>query len=283
MPPSSALRNPLRLRLGAAIRALRTRASLSGKQLADRAGISQSKISRIESGGLWPPRSDFIAILDSLYVDQAARDTVLNLVDAIESGATTFRDTLPGSLEVTQREHLALENTATAVRVLGVGVLPDVLHTPTYAAAVTAGTNLTGQRDTDAATAARMLRTQQARSPEAAPHHLIITESALRVVPAGCENSMSEVWQTVLDTARQPTITVQVLLISTPTPVPLSAGFVLYELGADRLAIVDTPAGETVFAGDQTAGFDTAWRHLAAAALPPAESLGILLKFAADA
>src|SRR4051794_1766958 len=65
--------------LATALRDLRTASGLSGERLARRCGMSQSKVSRIETGRLLPTVVDVDRMLTALGVDTATRTGLLAL------------------------------------------------------------------------------------------------------------------------------------------------------------------------------------------------------------
>ena len=282
---SDPLRSALRLRLGAQLRVIRRSRGLSGKELAERVGISQSKVSRIENGDLWPPIADITAWLDACYVDQATRDRVFGLAEAIEHGVTTLRDLHRGSLEVRQLELVNLDATASRIRHFQPLVVPGLFHTAEYARACIIAANLHGERDVTAAVRARVERVARMRQPDAPAYHAILTEAALRWRPAADVDPRPGVWQSILDTADVDTITVQVIPTGTPMTALPTSGYTIHTFPAgDPLVIVETAAAEITFAGDaETADFATVFDRMAAAALTPADSLAFIAQLASNA
>lgn len=282
---SDPLRNALRLRLGAQLRVIRKRARLSGREVANRAGFDQSKVSRIETGRLWPPLADVAAWLDACYVDVRERDRVLALAEAIENGVTTLRDLHRGSLEVRQLEIGNLDTAATRVEHFQPLVVPGLFHTPDYARACIKAANLHGERDVESAVTARMERVERMRRPGAPAYHAVITEAALRWVPAGAEHSLPGVWASIISTRDVDTMTVQVIPTGEPMTALPTCGYTLHTFAGDQppLVIVETPAAELTFTGDETADFATVWERMVGAALPPDQSLDFIADLAATA
>lgn len=278
------LRSALRLRLGAQLRVIRKRAGLSGPKLAERIGISQSKVSRIENGDLWPPLTDISAWLEASYVDQRERRRVMALAEAIETGVTTLRDLHRGSLEVRQLEIVDLDAKATAVRHFQPLVMPGLVHTPDYARACIEAANLHGERDVDAAVAARMNRVARMRAPGAPRYHAVVTEAALLWRPAGDDDPRPGVWRSILDTADVDTMTVQVIPTGAPMTALPTCGFTVHEFRSDpTLVIVETPAAEVTFAGEETADFNAVWDRMLVSALSPDDSLRFIAQLAQTA
>src|ERR1700761_786769 len=84
-----------RERLATALRDLRQGAGLTGVEAARRAGMSQPKISKLETGRLLPSVSDLHALLSLYRAGQAARDELLGIAGrlhaTIESNRTILR------------------------------------------------------------------------------------------------------------------------------------------------------------------------------------------------
>lgn len=274
------LRNALRLRLGTQLRIIRRRAGMSGAAVGERINVSQSKVSRIEAGTLWPAIADIEAWLTACGVDQGEeRARVIALAEAIEHGVTTLRDLHRGSLEVRQHEMVGLDAAAARVRHLQPLVIPGLFHTADYARACIQAANLHGERDVDAAVAARMTRVKRMRTEGAPAYQVVMTEGALRWVPATAPDSLPEVWQSILDAAASPNITVQVVPTGAPMTALPTCGYTVHEFtdGRPELVIVETPAAELTFAGTtEVADFVTVFDRMAKAALSPKRSLALI-------
>ena len=264
----------LRRRLGAQLRVVRSRAGLSGYQLARRLPFTQSKISRIETGDLWPKLSEIARWLDVCGVtDPAERARVLGLAEAIESGVTSYRDIQRGSLETRQRELIDIDAQARLIRQYHPVLLTGPFHSADYARACIEAANLGGLVDVEAAVAARLERGQRIRDGLAAPYRVILAEAALWWTPAAAPHAVAESQRLLLDAAASPHITVQVLPTDAPQTALTQCGFFIVDWrAADEapIVIVETPAIEVTIANtDEVAEFNEVWRRLAADALDP--------------
>jgi transcriptional regulator with XRE-family HTH domain len=267
----------LRRRLGAQLRVIRSRAGLSGYQLARRLPFTQSKISRIETGDLWPKLAEIGTWLDVCGVtDPGERARVLGLAEAIESGVTSYRDIQRGSLETRQRELIDIDSQARLIRQYHPVLLTGPFHSADYARACIEAANLGGLVDVDAAVAARLERGQRIRDGLAAPYHVILSEAALWWTPAAAPLAVRESQHLLLDATASPYITVQVLPTEAPQTALTQCGFFIVDWrGPDEapIVIVETPAIEVTIANaDEVAEFNEVWRRLAADALDPAKT-----------
>src|ERR1700722_11408093 len=89
-----------RQRLGAELRRLREQAGWSGRQLAEQVGISQSKISRIESGATVPKKPEGNAGAAAVNAPPGAVEQLLILTDA------AYTEVHPWDIALRHRPHL---------------------------------------------------------------------------------------------------------------------------------------------------------------------------------
>jgi transcriptional regulator with XRE-family HTH domain len=120
--------------VGRTLAALRRDKGLTGAQLGRLAGMSQAKISRIETGALAPERGDIERIARAL---DAQPDIVRRLVDQVEgrhNRMTDWRLTASGGrMSQMQREIAAIEDSTTVFRLFNPIVFSGLLQTAEYA------------------------------------------------------------------------------------------------------------------------------------------------------
>ena len=121
-----------RQNLAGALRDLRLASGLSGDRLARRCGMSQSKISRIETGRLLPSVLDVQQILSALGIDQATRQGLLALARVANSEYQDIRASVRRGLHHRQKELVTLEANATQVRHFLPALITGLLQTPEY-------------------------------------------------------------------------------------------------------------------------------------------------------
>jgi transcriptional regulator with XRE-family HTH domain len=161
--------------LAAALREARKRAGLTGERLAARCRISQSKISKIETGKILPTATDVERILAALGVggDQAA--DLMALARLANTEFQSVRASLRRGLHQKQRELASLEATSRHIRFFLPLMITGLLQTPEYARASLA--NFPG--DHPQAIAKRIDR--QARLYDASKRFtFVLTEAAVR-------------------------------------------------------------------------------------------------------
>jgi transcriptional regulator with XRE-family HTH domain len=161
--------------LATALREARRQAGLTGDRLAARCQISQSKISKIETGKILPSATDVERILSALSIggDQAA--DLLALARLANTEFQGVRASLKRGLHQKQRELAVLEAGSQHIRFFLPLMITGLLQTPEYARASLA--NFPG--DHPQAIARRLDR--QARLYDASKRFtFILTEAAVR-------------------------------------------------------------------------------------------------------
>jgi transcriptional regulator with XRE-family HTH domain len=119
--------------LGARFRQLRKEAGLTGKQLAERLGWSQPKVSRIERGQRTPGEEDLQAFAQVVGATAEITDELLTRVRTVHSVHAAWRRQLAGGAAVGQHDILELEASVRLVRAFEPAVIPGMLETDDYA------------------------------------------------------------------------------------------------------------------------------------------------------
>jgi transcriptional regulator with XRE-family HTH domain len=178
-------------RLAGELRRLRGMSGLSGRELAQRMGTSQSKVSRIESGTAIPSLPEVSAWATAVGASTAVRDSLVALADAAFTEVQSWRDALR-SRPHTQNEIQALEARARTLRTFQPSVVPGMLQTAEYARRVFSffQTPL-AESDIPAAVAGRLNR-QLALYETAKQFSFLITEGALRWRPGSPELMLAQ-------------------------------------------------------------------------------------------
>jgi len=161
--------------LAAALRAARKTAGLTGERLAARCGISQGKISKIETGKVLPSASDADRILSALGVGEARRAELVALARLANTEFQGVRAALQRGLHQKQRELVALEANSKHIRFFLPLMITGLLQTPEYARASLA--NFPG--DHPQAIAKRLDRQATLYNP-AKRFTFVLTEAAVR-------------------------------------------------------------------------------------------------------
>ncbi|WP_327733580.1 helix-turn-helix domain-containing protein [Streptomyces nojiriensis] len=197
-----------RRRLGAELRRLRLARGLTSTQVAEHLLISQPKVSHLETGRRGISPRD-VRDLCGLYgvTDQQVIDSLMEMArEANRQGWWVACGEVPYTV------YIGLETAAASVRSYEPLVIPGLLQTPAYAAAVTAETIPLATEEQIAVRLEVRLRRQSRAHHPARPFRLgvVLDESALRRV-VGSPEVMREQFEYLNRLGEQPHITVQVL------------------------------------------------------------------------
>jgi transcriptional regulator with XRE-family HTH domain len=127
-----------RQNLAEALRDLRRASALSGDRLARRCGMSQSKVSRIETGLALPSVLDVDLMLGAMGVDTDTREDLLALALALALARVAnaeyqdIRTSVRRGLHLRQKELATLENNSSRLRFFLPGLITGLLQTPDY-------------------------------------------------------------------------------------------------------------------------------------------------------
>lgn len=171
-----------RRRLAAELHRVRDLAGISGRELAHRIGISQSKVSRIESGTAIPSAPEVTAWAQAVAAGDETKRLLAALTEAAFTEVHPWRAVLKDRLDL-QDDIQELENHAARVCMFQPSVIPGLLQTAEYARRVFSLIDPPyAESDIPAAVAARLDR-QLALFEEHRKFEFLITEAALRWRP----------------------------------------------------------------------------------------------------
>jgi transcriptional regulator with XRE-family HTH domain len=172
----------VRRRLAGELRRVRDLAGISGRELAQRIGISQSKVSRIESGTAIPSWPEVTAWADATEASDETRNLLGNLTEAAFTEVHTWHSVLQRQTHM-QGDIQDLENEARRILTFQHSVIPGLLQTAEYARRMFALFEPPyAERDIPAVLAARLDR-QTALFEEGRRFEFLISEAALRWRP----------------------------------------------------------------------------------------------------
>ncbi|MFF9133518.1 helix-turn-helix domain-containing protein [Streptomyces sp. NPDC014806] len=218
-----------RRKLGAELRALRTRAGLTSGEAARLVGWHQSKVSRIETGASGAKPADVRLLLDAYGVeDDELRDLLLVLAGSQVAGREHWWHAYRGVLPPTYRDFISLESQASAMRTLETSVVPGLLQTPEYARAVTrAAVGAVDEERLDTLVEVRLARQDVLRGDPPLRLNAVLDEAVLRREVGGPE-VMARQLRRLLDAARLPQVRLQVLPFSAGAHVGVTGPFVIF-------------------------------------------------------
>ncbi|WP_149183123.1 helix-turn-helix transcriptional regulator [Streptomyces sp. TRM49041] len=241
--------------LAATLRKLRKQAGLSGDRLAARCNVSQSKVSRIESGKVRPSLVDIERILRALDAPPALVAEVSALARIAATEWQDARSMRRKGLDKKQLELAGLEASSAEFRFFLLSMLTALLSTPEYIRASLA--HIPGDHSK---AVARKLERQEVLYDRRKKFTFIVTEQAARS-PFVSPDAMAVQLDRLASLTHLPNVRLGVLPIETRLPgCPLNT-FTVYD---ERLATVETTAGVMVFRDprdvrmylDEFAGYD---------------------------
>ncbi|MFJ9740732.1 helix-turn-helix domain-containing protein [Streptomyces sp. NPDC101166] len=224
-----------RRKLGAELRALRTRAGLTSGEAARLVGWHQSKVSRIETGASGAKPADVRALLDAYGVgDPQLREVMLALagLDDGGGGRDHWWHAYRGVLPPTYRDFISLESQAGAMRTLETTVVPGLLQTAEYARAVTrAAVEGVSEERLDTLVEVRLTRQEVLRAHPPLKLDAVLDEAVLRREVGGPE-VMARQLDRLLEAARLPQVRLQVLPFTAGAHIGVTGPFVLFSFSS---------------------------------------------------
>ncbi|QDY81017.1 helix-turn-helix domain-containing protein [Streptomyces qinzhouensis] len=228
--------------LADALRSLRLAAGLSGERLAVRCNMSQTKISRIETGRALPTVLDVERILAALDVPREVADELLRLARRANVDYASWRAYARVGLHQKQTELRALERSSRVMRHFLPAVPTGLLHVREYAERTLSRT-VAGDpaRDVRRAVDARMERQAVLDDPSRS-FTFLLTEQAVtwRRAPA---DVMAAQCSHMAAVARKQNVEIAIVPRAAEVPaIPMNI-FVVYD---ERLVTVELFSGEVV-------------------------------------
>jgi transcriptional regulator with XRE-family HTH domain len=276
-----------RLRLGAEVRALRAGAGLTADQLGRRIGRSRADISRLENGHV-VDQADVISILDALAVDGDRWTQIVTIArEAGEKGWWESYKTMGDRQALVAN----LEAGATAIRMYEQRFLPGLLQIPEFVRArIDADATLERVAHTtiDGVLAGNAGRQRMFRRPGGPTLEVIVDEVAVRRLTAPLEIVKKQLYHLATAVNGDARVSLRVLPVdarieSFTVPRCTFLIFTYPDPGDPTVVAVDTVTSDLILTEpDQVAPYDKLYGRLRTAALPPADSLDLLTKAAAE-
>lgn len=203
--------------------------------------MSQSKVSRIETGRLLPSVVDVEQMLTALEVDEETRYDLLLLARTANAEYHDVRDSVRRGLHHRQRELATLEANATLMRHFLPTLVTGLLQIPEYMCAAMSPPVGPAAGDTSKAIALKLQR-QSVLYDKAKSFEFLLTESAMRWQL--CESSIMAVQiDRLVSLSRQSNIRIGVVPLSRRVDNGAFHSFVIYDR---RLVIVELFTGRLV-------------------------------------
>ena len=268
-----------RRKLGAELRALRSRAGLTSGEAARLVGWHQSKVSRIETGTSGVKPADVRLLLDTYGVaDSQLRELLMVLAGSDDSdGRHHWWHAYRGVLPPTYRDFISLESQAGAMRTLETTVVPGLLQTPEYARAVTsAAVEGLPEGRLDTLVEVRLARQDVLRADPPLELSAVLDEAVLRREVGG-PGVMARQLERLVEAARLPQVRLQVLPFAAGAHIGVTGPFVIFSFSSTSdldVVVLDHLTSSLYLERKEdlqayTEAFDTLRLH----ALSPEESL----------
>ncbi|MEZ0092637.1 helix-turn-helix domain-containing protein [Streptacidiphilus sp. EB129] len=172
-----------RLSLGVRLRELRVEGGFTGRQLADRLGWTQSKVSKLENGKQTPTLTDLAAWAEGTERPEAAAELTGRL-RGLETQYRSWRRQLAGGYRAVQEAHWVQGRKTRTRRSFDPALIPGLLQTADYARSVLSRYSAihTAPHDIEAAVQARIGR-QDILSDQTRTFRFLVWEGALLARP----------------------------------------------------------------------------------------------------
>lgn len=232
--------NQAREALGHRLRDIRRAARLNGQQLAELAGWHSSKISKIEYGKQTPSEDDIhMWCRHTGSASQVAE--LVAMVRHVEAMYVEWRRALSAGTRRRQRAQRSFESGARSLRWYEPSLVPGILHTAEYAAAVLRRVIDFYEipDDLDAGVAARMER-QQVLYRGNRRFHFLLAQQALSTMVGGLDVMLGQL-DRLLAIIALPGTTLGVVPADAEYLAPITNGFIIYD---NRLVHVETISAE---------------------------------------
>ncbi|MEV0298296.1 helix-turn-helix transcriptional regulator [Nocardia sp. NPDC050710] len=226
--------------LAAELRRLRDLAGISGRDLASRVGISQSKLSRIETGIAVPSLPQ---VLDWAREVDAAPETQNLLRRLTKAAHSEANEVTPWRSELETRDHLQddirdHEAGADRIRNFQPSLVPGLLQTAEYARRVFAKFQFPyTTQDLASAVAARLNR-QLALFDQDKKFEFLITEAALRLRP-GPHHVLLAQLDRIASISTLDNVSIGLIRYDVEATTTIPHGFVIYESEDDALVSLE--------------------------------------------
>src|SRR4051794_18265598 len=235
-----------RRRLGVELRRHREEAGVTIDVVADRLGCSTSKVSRIETGHTSASPGDVQHILDIYGIDESITAELVQIArEARQKGWWHPYSTVLASA------YVGLETAARSIRAYEQHVVPGLLQSEEYAIALIRGARWDDtEREIEQRVRVRMQR--QALLIQDDPIDLrVVLDEAVLSRPVGGELVMLDQLKKLIEAARLPNVTLQILPFAAGGHAGLGGSFVILEFegeGDADAGLVTTATGRRFLA-----------------------------------
>jgi transcriptional regulator with XRE-family HTH domain len=200
---------PLRWLIGVELARYRNSAKLSLTEASEQSGISRAKLGHLETGRQQQDRHDIAWLLAGYGAEQADIERLISLTSQADEASwwAPWAQVVPDWLKT----FVGLEGLAEREFVFEPMLIPGLLQTAQYAAAVTANTPRVRADYSERFVGLRLARTRRLTNPERPLQlHAVVTEGALRLA-VGDRELWRDQLRHLIAMAELPTVTIQVI------------------------------------------------------------------------
>jgi len=235
---------------------------MSGRDLAEISGLTQSKISRIESGRTAPTVPDITVLLRHLGAPSDITENLVSRVQRSNDDVLGWRRLLRAGLTEGQLRVEELEMASTTIEALQLGLVPGLLQTPEYARAALGSSSLREYPDVEEAIATR-LRRQRILYDREKQVTFVLWESCLwsNIVPVSAMRQQI-LWLSHLNANE--VIKLGVVPLDAALPAPFLHPFVIYD---GTLVVVELYTGVVPIPGSDVRYYRSLFDSLSTVAL----------------
>jgi transcriptional regulator with XRE-family HTH domain len=273
-----------RWQLGSQLKGMREAAKITQLQIAEVLGCSESKIYKIESGDVGINRGDLLVMLDRYKVaeDDARRETAFDLQrQGKQRGWWSKYGNLPSNYSM----YVGLEGAATEVKNFELAVVPGLLQIESYARAVVAAAWPHDQAEVERRVELRMARQACLTEDPPLKFWAVVDEGVLHRRTGGDEVMHAQL-RHLIETSRQPNVTIQVLPFSEGHHPGTTGSFSILEFPEgvhSPVAYVLSQAGDVYLEReDDMRRVTLTYTHLQTAALSASKSRDLIAAIARE-
>src|SRR5919199_2092962 len=267
---------PLRWLIGVELARYRNAVKLSLTEASDLSGISRAKLGHLETGRQLQDPDDIARLLTTYQVDQGDIDRLISLTSRADEATwwAPWAQVVPDWLKT----FVGMEGIAESKFVFEPIIIPGLLQIEQYAAAVTANTPRVRADHSDRFVGFRIARTRRLTDPERPLKlHAVLTDSALRLAVGSSELRQAQL-RHLLNLARLPTVTIQVVRPEDGPHTALTGQFVVLGFENVRsIGYVELHDGAIYLQdADQVETYNMVAKDLQRAALNPERSIALI-------
>jgi transcriptional regulator with XRE-family HTH domain len=261
--------------LSSQLRRLRMNAGLSGAEAARRSGLTQSKISRAETGLFLPTVAEIEALCRIYGATPDDRQDLVDMTRELKEGTTPARVILQRGGWWMQERIGRLEASATKIRTFAPSVIVGLLQSPAYIEALFGDSLAPEERERTMQ--ARIARQQILDSER--QFVFLMAEGALRWNMGGAA-VMADQLDHLAQAVRRPNVRLGIITWTTTARIPAINGFTLYD---SRAVLLGTHAATAITTDElNVQDYEACWAELEPLASWDDDALEAITRTAAD-